>query len=262
MPFTLATWNINSVRLREALVSRLLTEESPDILCLQECKSPVENIPLAQFQALGYRYIVARGQKGYNGVAILSKLPIMDAGERDFAQLGHARHVSAQLENGVTIHNCYVPAGGDIPDREVNVKFGQKLDYLTEMRDHFHWQKPDRAILVGDLNIAPREDDVWDHKALSKIVSQTPVEIDHLAQVMETGAWQDITRKDIPEGRLFSWWSYRAPDWNAADKGRRLDHVWATPDIANAAHSSRILRPVRGWEQPSDHVPVFATFDL
>lgn len=106
MSFTLATWNINSVRLREALVCRLMAEDSPDVLCLQECKSPVEKIPLERFQALGYRYMVARGQKGYNGVAILSKLPIMDAGEQDFAQTGHARHVAARLENGVTIHNC------------------------------------------------------------------------------------------------------------------------------------------------------------
>ncbi len=103
MTFTLATWNINSVRLREGLVLRLLAEESPDILCLQECKSPVEKIPVEQFRDLGYRYMVARGQKGYNGVAILSKLPIMDAGDQDFAQLGHARHVAARLENGVTI---------------------------------------------------------------------------------------------------------------------------------------------------------------
>jgi exodeoxyribonuclease-3 len=262
MPFTLATWNINSVRLREALVSRLLTEEMPDILCLQECKCPVDLMPLEGFRALGYAHVVARGQKGYNGVAILSKLPMTDVGGHDFATLGHARHVAGQLENGVTIHNFYVPAGGDIPDREQNLKFGQKLDFLTHMRDHFHGEKPEKAILVGDLNIAPREDDVWDHKALLKIVSHTPVEVDHLGQVMESGNWQDITRKDIPEGRLYSWWSYRSPDWDAADKGRRLDHVWATPDIANAAHSSRILRPVRGWQQPSDHVPVFATFDL
>jgi exodeoxyribonuclease III len=262
MPFTLATWNINSVRLREALVARLLTEEAPDILCLQECKSPVESIPLTLFQALGYRYMVARGQKGYNGVAILSKLPIVDGGDTDFARLGHARHVSARLENGVTIHNCYVPAGGDIPDRVENVKFGQKLDYLTEMRDFFRLERPDRAILVGDLNIAPRDDDVWDHKALLKIVSHTPVEVEHLGAVMEAGRWQDVTRKDIPAGRLYSWWSYRSPDWDAADKGRRLDHIWATPDISNAASGSRILRPVRGWDQPSDHAPVFATFDL
>lgn len=262
MTFTLATWNINSVRLREALVSKLLTEETPDILCLQEIKTPLDKMPMEGFHALGYRHIVARGQKGYNGVAILSKLPLQDAGDRDFAGLGHARHVAARLENGVTIHNFYVPAGGDIPDREQNVKFGQKLDFLTEMRDVFHADRPQKAILVGDLNIAPREDDVWNHKALLKIVSHTPIEVEHFADVMAAGNWTDVTRKDIPQGLLYSWWSYRAADWDAADKGRRLDHVWATPDIAGAAHGSRILRSARGWEQPSDHAPVFASFDL
>ena len=262
MSFTLATWNINSVRLREGLVARLMAEESPDILCLQECKSPVENIPVAQFQALGYTHMVARGQKGYNGVAILSKLPLQDAGSEDFATLGHARHVAARLENGVVIHNCYVPAGGDEPDREVNVKFGQKLDFLTQMRDHFHAGRPEKAILVGDLNIAPREDDVWSHKALLKIVSHTPIEVEHLAQTQDAGGFVDVTRADIPQGLLYSWWSYRAADWDGADKGRRLDHIWATSDIADAAHGSRILRAARGWTQPSDHVPVFATFDL
>ncbi|XDA98585.1 exodeoxyribonuclease III [Sulfitobacter sp. LCG007] len=262
MPFTLATWNINSVRLRAPNVLRLLTEDAPDVLCLQECKSPVEKMPLEAFAEAGYRYCVARGQKGYNGVAILSKIPLEDAGDRDFAALTHARHVAARLENGVVIHNFYVPAGGDVPDREVNVKFGQKLDYLTEMRDWFHEETPRRSILVGDLNIAPREDDVWNHKALLKIVSHTPVEVEHLGQAQDAGAWVDITRKDIPDGRLYSWWSYRAKDWDAADKGRRLDHIWATPDIASAGHSSRILRAARGWEQPSDHAPVFATFDL
>lgn len=262
MPFTLATWNINSVRLREGLVARLLSEVRPDILCLQECKSPVDKIPMEQFRALGYPHIVARGQKGYNGVAILSKLPIEDAGDRDYAQLNHARHVAARLESGVVIHNCYVPAGGDIPDRAQNVKFGQKLDFLTGMRDAFLADRPERSILVGDLNIAPREDDVWNHKALLKIVSHTPIEVEHLHAAQDAGRWVDVTRRDIPSGPLFSWWSYRSPDWDAADKGRRLDHIWATPDIASAAHSSRILRDVRGWEQPSDHAPVLATFDL
>jgi exodeoxyribonuclease-3 len=262
MPFTIATWNINSVRLRAALVERLLRQDVPDILCLQECKSPVELIPTDVFAALGYSHMVARGQRGYNGVAILSRLPLADAGSVDYASLGHARHVAARLENGVTIHNCYVPAGGDIPDRALNVKFGQKLDFLTHLRDSFRTDPPAKSILVGDLNIAPREDDVWDHKALLKIVSHTPVEVAHLSDAQEAGRWVDVTRADIPTGRLYSWWSYRAPDWNAADKGRRLDHIWATPDIATAAHSSRILRDARGWEQPSDHVPVFATFDL
>jgi exodeoxyribonuclease-3 len=262
MAFSLATWNINSVRLREALVSRLMLEERPDVLCLQECKSPVEKMPLDVFAEAGYRHVVARGQKGYNGVAILSKLPIQEAGAEDFADLGHARHIAARLENGVTIHNFYVPAGGDVPDREANEKFGQKLDYLTAMRDRFHGEKPQRSILVGDLNIAPREDDVWDHRKLLKVVSHTPIEVNHLAETQEAGDWVDITRQDIPEGRLYSWWSYRAADWDAADKGRRLDHIWASRDIAGAGHGSRVLRAARGWDKPSDHAPVFATFDL
>lgn len=262
MPFTLATWNINSVRLREPIVLKLLEEEAPDVLCLQECKSPVDKIPREGFEALGYTHMVARGDKGYNGVAILSKIPMVESSAQDFASLGHARHIAGQLENGVTVHNFYVPAGGDVPDREKNVKFGQKLDYLTDMRDWFHAERPEKAILVGDLNIAPREDDVWSHKQLLKIVSHTPVEVEHLAQVQDAGGWVDITRQDIPEGLLYSWWSYRAKDWSAADKGRRLDHVWATGDISTSAHSSRILRDVRGWEKPSDHAPVFATFDV
>ena len=262
MAFTLATWNINSVRLRAVLVEKLLKEEAPDVLCLQECKCPEEKIPMELFAAQGYNNIVARGQKGYNGVAILSRLPLEDAGSCDFADLGHARHVAARLENGVLIHNFYVPAGGDVPDRKANVKFGQKLDYLTAMRDWFGDSLPKRAILVGDLNIAPGEADVWSHKQLLKIVSHTPIEVEHLEAVREAGKWTDVTRKDIPEGRLYSWWSYRSPDWSASDKGRRLDHIWASADIASAAHGSRILREARGWEKPSDHAPVFATFDV
>ena len=262
MSFTLATWNINSVRLREDLVLKLLKEESPDVLCLQECKSPVEKIPTEGFAGLGYEHMVARGQKGYNGVAILSRMPLKEAGSEDFANLGHARHIAAELPNGVTIHNHYVPAGGDVPDRKVNEKFGQKLDYLRDMRDSFRRAAPKKSILVGDLNIAPREDDVWDHKKLLKVVSHTPIEVEKFEETREAGKWVDVTRADIPDGRLYSWWSYRARDWDEADKGRRLDHIWATPDISNAAHGSRIVRGARGWEKPSDHAPVFATFDL
>ena len=259
---TLATWNINSVRLRAGLVARLLGDEAPDILCLQECKCPVDKLPLADFAALGYTYAVARGQKGYNGVAILSRVPIEDAGHRHFVGREDARHVAARLADGTLVHNLYIPAGGDIPDRTLNDKFGHKLDFLTELRDWFHGDRPQRAILVGDLNIAPREDDVWSHKQLLKVVSHTPIEVEHLAAMQEAGGWVDITRQDIPQGQVYSWWSYRAPDWDSADKGRRLDHIWATPDLARGAGGSRILRGARGWEQPSDHAPVFASFDL
>jgi len=262
MTLTIATWNINSVRLRAGLVERLLRDEAPDILCLQECKSPVDKIPTEGFAALGYRWMVARGQKGYNGVAILSRLPLSDAGHIDWCAKGDARHVAARLDNGLVIHNCYIPAGGDTPDPEVNDKFAHKLQFVAELRDRFRADRPQKAVLVGDLNIAPREDDVWNHKQLLKIVSHTPVETHGLTDALDAGGWVDVTRQDIPTGQLYSWWSYRSPDWNAADKDRRLDHIWASRDIAAAGHGSRILRDVRGWEQPSDHVPVFASFDL
>lgn len=262
MSIKIATWNINSIRLRKGIVVDLLTEEAPDVLCIQEAKSPVEKVPAEVFAEAGYPHMVARGQKGYNGVVILSRLPLEDAGSTSFCGKEDARHVAARLPNGVVIHNYYVPAGGDKPDREVNPKFGHKLDFLGEMKAAFEAGKPTGSILVGDLNIAPREDDVWSHKQLLKVVSHTPVETELLNAVQAAGDWVDVTRQDIPEGQLYSWWSYRSPDWDNADKGRRLDHVWASPDLASKAHSSRILRHVRGWEQPSDHAPVFATFDM
>jgi len=261
LPITIATWNINSIRLRQGLVLDLLNTEAPDVLCLQEAKSPVEKMPADVFAAAGYPHMVARGQKGYNGVVILSRLPLEDAGHRMFCEKDEARHVAARLENGMTIHNFYVPAGGDEANVETNPKFAHKLGFLKEMTAWFRSEPPAKSILVGDLNIAPREDDVWSHKQLLKVVSHTPVEVEHLADVQASADWVDVTRRDIPDGQLYSWWSYRSRDWSNADKGRRLDHVWATPDIADNAHSSRILRDVRGWTQPSDHAPVFATFD-
>jgi exodeoxyribonuclease-3 len=257
----IATWNINSVRLRAEAVARLLREEAPDVLCLQETKSPVEKLPLDVFAAMGWGHVVARGEKGYNGVMILSRVPIEDAGERNFCARGDARHVAARLPSGAVIHNFYVPAGGDVPDPVANPKFRHKLDFLAEMRAWFAAERPHRAILVGDLNIAPREDDVWSHKQLLRVVSHTPVEVEAMAAMQGAGGWVDVTRAHIPQGRLYSWWSYRAPDWAAADKGRRLDHVWATPDLAERSGASRILRAARGWEGPSDHVPVLAEFD-
>jgi exodeoxyribonuclease-3 len=182
-------------------------------------QKPGRQDPRDVFAAAGYRHMVARGQKGYNGVAILSKLPLEDAGHRDFCEKGDARHVAARLEDGTTIHNFYVPAGGDEPDREKNPKFGHKLDFLTEMRDWFRDTRPEKSILVGDLNIAPREDDVWSHKQLLKVVSHTPIEVEHLAETQEAGGWVDVTRADIPEGLLYSWWSYRAKDWDCRRQG-------------------------------------------
>jgi len=261
MTLRIATWNINSVRLRAGLVVRFLREAAPDVLCLQETKSPVEKLPLETFAALGYGHAVSRGEKGYNGVMILSRVPIEDAGHRGFCGRGDARHVAARLASGTVIHNLYIPAGGDAPDPVANPKFRHKLDFLEELRAWFAAEHPRRAILAGDLNIAPREDDVWNHRQLLKIVSHTPVETEALVAAQGAGGWVDVTRAHMPEGRLYSWWSYRAPDWSAADRGRRLDHIWATPDLAERSGGSRILREARGWDGPSDHVPVLAEFE-
>ncbi|GIX12378.1 MAG: exodeoxyribonuclease III [Paracoccaceae bacterium] len=262
MTLTVCSWNINSLRLREGLVRRLLERERPDILCLQELKGRAERLPLGAFADLGYRWVVARTQKGYNGVAIISRIPVEDAGHHDFCALGDARHVAARLPGGIVIENFYVPAGGDIPDPEANPKFDHKLRFLREMAARCAAAPPRATILAGDLNIAPREDDVWSHRQLLDVVSHTPVEVAHLDAVARAGGWADVIRTLQPEGRLYSWWSYRARDWDASDRGRRLDHVWASPDLIGRARGWRILREARGWEQPSDHAPVLASFDL
>lgn len=250
------TWNINSVRLRLPLVLALLAEEQPDVLCLQETKCPDEFFPHEDFAAAGYPHQAVRGQKSYNGVAILSKHPLTDIRHLNWAGKEDCRHIAATLEDGSHLHNFYIPAGGDIADVEANEKFAHKMQFLDELTTWSTAQTDTPSILVGDLNIAPREDDVWGHKQLLKVVSHTPMEVDALNGVMAAGNWSDAVRDMIPEGLLYSWWSYRAKDWDAADKGRRLDHIWVTAPLADKVVAAKVLRSVRGWEKPSDHAPV------
>ena len=266
MDFSVATWNINSVRLRIDLVLRYLAERRPDVLCLQETKCPDANFPHGAFRDAGYPHIAISGQKGYHGVAIVSRIPFAGSSVRDFCSKGDARHLRVVLDGaakGLELHNFYVPAGGDEPDPEINPKFAHKLAFLDEMAE---WAAADKAaagqaILVGDLNIAPLEHDVWSHKALLKVVSHTPVEVAKLKRAQAAGPWVDALRKFVPdEKKLYTWWSYRSPDWSNADKGRRLDHIWVSPALAPAVTSMEVLRDARGWERPSDHAPVKATF--
>ncbi len=262
MRFSVATWNINSVRLRIDLVARFLKEQKPDVLCLQETKCPDANFPSGEFKKLGYEHIALNGQKGYHGVAIVSRHRFADVDRRDFCEKGDSRHIAATLAGkfgGVEVHNYYVPAGGDEPDVKTNPKFAHKLDFVDEMRAWFEREPKaqSRAILVGDLNIAPLEHDVWSHKALIDVVSHTPVEVEKFTRAQTSGQWFDALRKFVPEDqKLYTWWSYRSPDWNAADKGRRLDHVWVSPPLADSVQSMRVHRDSRGWERPSDHAPV------
>ncbi len=258
----ISTWNINSVRLRMPIIAEFINSRSPDVLCLQETKCRDAEFPHKDFHALGYRHIVINGQKGYHGVAIISKKPIELLDKRDFCEKGDARHISAQLNiknTAITIHNFYVPAGGDEPDVTLNPKFAHKLEFLDEMS---HWVRKNKitqspSILVGDLNIAPLENDVWSHKALLKVVSHTPIEVEKLNTFFKAGEWIDALRHFIPEPeKLYTWWSYRAADWAAADRGRRLDHILVSDYFANRLKKLEILKEARGWERPSDHVPV------
>lgn len=274
MKIKVATWNINSVRLRQDQVVRFLKEQQPDILGLQEIKCLEELFPYAPFRELGYEHIEVSGQKGYHGAATISRLPL-NRMDTKFCPLGHARHVSTEVTAGQTqleFHNFYIPAGGDVADPIINDKFAHKLEFLETMRSYFSdrfTQKDGRLILVGDFNIAPHENDVWSHKQLLKVVSHTPLEVGILDTLQKSHDFMDCSRVFADDAdKLFSWWSYRGREPMKSNRGRRLDHIWVSPDLHSAVKSSgkaghEIHVPCRTWhEKPSDHVPMTQIIDL
>lgn len=264
-PITLATWNINSVRARLDLMAGFLSEHNPDILCLQETKVKDVDFPHELFEQRGYTHRLIHGQPGYNGVAIFAKTAITLKEKLNLAGRDDRRHIAAELADGTILHNYYVPAGGDVPDPKVNDKFQHKLDVLEGMTK---WsaglkKKGGREILVGDLNIAPLEHDVWSHKQLLKIVSHTPVETEGMLKMQAARDWVDAVRHFVPPSeKLYSWWSYRSPDWATADKGRRLDHVWVSPQLKDRLAGVKIVKDMRGRDKASDHVPIIVTLKL
>ncbi len=262
----IATWNINSLRLRLPLLERLAAELSPDIICLQETKVPDELFPHAAGPALGYPHVAFRGMKSYNGVAIFSRLPLrVDHAAPDWCLKNDRRHLAVELDapsGPFTLHDFYVPAGGDLPDPEANPKFAHKLAFVEQVTRHFADRPPRRTILVGDLNIAPGEHDVWSHQQLQRVVSHTPPEIERMLAWLQAG-FTDAMRHFVPPDRkLYTWWSYRNQDWRRSDRGRRLDHVWVTPDLVPALRGVQVHKQARDWPTPSDHVPVMIDIAL
>ncbi|MEM7728000.1 MAG: exodeoxyribonuclease III [Pseudomonadota bacterium] len=278
MKVSIATWNINSVRLREPIVLRFLEEEQPDILCLQEIKCQNDQFPEKNFRALGYDHIEVAGMKAYHGAATISKLPL-ERLPTAFCPLDHARHVSTRVVADASLgdagdfelHNFYVPAGGDVADRDVNDKFGHKLDFIDAMKRYFagRFAEGDKhQVIVGDFNIAPHENDVWSHKQLLKVVSHTPGEVALLEELRASHDFTDTSRLFADDAdKLYSWWSYRAKDVMASNRGRRLDHIWVSPALKPAVEAvgpdgHTIHVGARIWEKPSDHVPVVQVLDL
>ena len=221
-----------------------------------------DEFPHDVFSDNGYAHRLIAGQPGYNGVAIMSKRPIELAEVKNLAGREDKRHIAAKLPDGSILHNYYVPAGGDLPDPAKNDKFAHKLAVLAEMTA---WSKKQskadaKLILVGDLNIAPLEHDVWSHKQLLDVVSHTPIETEGMLKMQAAHQWVDAVRHFVPETqKLYSWWSYRSPDWAAADKGRRLDHVWVSPALRGQLKKAEVIKEMRGLEKASDHAPILVT---
>lgn len=268
MKLRVATWNINSVRIRTEQVKRFVEEVRPDVVCLQEIKCQDGEFPTEAFVEMGLPHLRVKGQKGWHGVATASRLPIEDAPILDLCREKHARVVSAKVA-GVEIHNFYIPAGGDTPDRELNKKFDHKLDYYERLTTAMgRRDRKDPILLAGDFNIAPGEHDVWNHRHMLKVVSHTPIEIETAARLKASLDFTDLVRAAIPEPqKLFSWWSYRALDFRASNRGLRLDHLWASPGLLPAANksgkvSSFVHDTAREWEKPSDHAPVVVDLDV
>lgn len=262
----IVSWNINSVRLRLDLIKDFVAKNNPDILCLQETKVKNELFPEKEIKKIGFDYVEFDGEKSYNGVAILSKIELENSEKIDILDYNQKRHLKTVFNSNfgkINLHNFYIPAGGDIPDIKLNEKFDHKLKFVDFMADYFKNKKDEKTIILGDFNIAPFEHDVWSHKQLLKVVSHTEIEVEKLNNLKKQGDFVDCQRKFVDESeKLYSWWSYRARDVMKSNRGRRLDHIWATKPLEDKIVSSKIHIEYRIKKQPSDHVPIEVCFDL
>lgn len=260
----IASWNINSVRIRLEHIKRFCAEKNPDILCLQETKVQDSLFPIDELKSYGFDYINFRGEKSYNGVAILSKFPLSNTNKLNIAGSEETRHISSVLPNDIELHNFYIPAGGDDPDINSNPKFKFKLDFVDHMQKWFSQNRKvtDKIIILGDFNIAPLEHDVWSSKQLNNIISHTPIERKNLIKFMNDLNWTDVARHFVPhDEKSYSWWSYRNKDWQKSNRGRRLDHIWITSPLVSSLKSYDIHNCTRNWERPSDHIPIIVDLE-
>jgi exodeoxyribonuclease-3 len=258
MPLTIATFNVNGIRARKDLLVDWLGEVEPDVLCMQETKAQEKDFPAAVFEEMGYN-LAYRGQKSFNGVALLSKLPISGIvcdlpGDTPEAQ---ARVVAAQV-GGIQIINTYVPQGQEVD----TPAFEHKLQFLSRVRDWLARDfAPDQPLIwTGDLNVAPQDLDVFDPKRMEGKVTCHPAERKLLQEAKDWGL-EDMFRKHHPEEKQFSFWDYRLPASFKRNLGWRIDFILATQPLAQVCTDCWVDTEPRGRQKPSDHTPVLASFD-
>jgi exodeoxyribonuclease-3 len=256
----IATWNVNSVRTRLDQVLAWLAAERPEVLCLQETKVADELFPLEPFRALGYEAAIS-GQKAYNGVAILSRLPIEDV-QVGFAALlpddpeapglgEQKRLISAQIA-GLRVLNLYVPNGSSLRSE----KYAYKLEWLACLKRYLDAQETqgEPLVMVGDFNIALEARDIHDPARLNGGIMASEPERQALQAALGERL-EDGFRLFEPEGGHWSWWDYRTAGWETG-RGWRIDHIYLDAELRDHALGCTIDAPMRGNPQPSDHAPV------
>ncbi|NQT94017.1 MAG: exodeoxyribonuclease III [Lentisphaerae bacterium] len=258
MTLTIATFNVNSVRSRMPMLLQWLDKASADIVCLQETKVQDHEFPQDSLREAGY-HVTFKGQKSYNGVAILSRSEPSTVinGFDDGGPADESRLLIAEVE-GVVVVNTYVPQGRDI-DHEM---YQYKLQWFDRLRSLFETKfSPDQPIVwVGDINVAPTDIDIHDPKRLLGHVCFNPLVIEAFRKVTDWG-FVDVFRKHVPEGGHYTYYDYRAKNAIESGKGWRIDHIQATKPLADRSINSWIDLEPRLAAKPSDHTPLMAEFE-
>jgi exodeoxyribonuclease-3 len=256
----IASWNVNSVRTRLEQVLTWLEQEQPEVLCLQETKVSDDLFPAEAFAALGYTSSIS-GQKAYNGVAILSRLPLEDVqigfeallpGDADAVRLSEQKRVISALVDGVRVLNLYVPNGSAL----TSDKYAYKLEWLACLQRYLavQEQQGDPLCMLGDFNIGPEARDLPDPDRQSGGIMASEPERQALAAALGDRL-QDAFRLFEPERGHWSWWDYRSGAWDR-DQGWRIDHIYLCEQLLACATGCVIHKRTRANLQPSDHAPV------
>lgn len=256
----IATWNINGIVSRLEQVVMWCNVARPDVLCLQETKCVDAKFPLARFSSIGYTHVEVFGEKAYNGVAIVSKLAMSDV-TRGFPRdkRDAPRRMIAATVGGVRVVNVYIPHGTKL----ASAKFKFKLDWITRLRRYFdkNFTTRDHVLLCGDMNVAAHETDVWNPRLYNGKLHFTKPEREALLKLKKWG-FVDCLRQMTDEPDEFTWWDLFRESSFLKNRGLRIDHIWASPALADKCIDCWIDRTPRAWAKPSDHAPVIAEFGV